>query len=146
MTTQKYQHSAPSRHNSLQSSQLYTKGERGSVTNGNFTPSSPSTKQRRGVPRSTSSNSKAREERDSYHPLTPTRESVMIKQSPGASVKSGTSSKSEYADEFRKKVSTSNTQQITKDHSRNSRKVIEGKDRMTDCALSHLIHASNGIS
>lgn len=138
MTTQKYHHSTPTRHSSLPSSQLYANGERGSVAARSDIQSSPTTK-RRSVPRSASSNSKAREERDSYYPVTPTRESVTIKQSSGSSGKSGASSKSEYTDEFPKKLSRPDMQQISKEHLRKVRKVIEGKDRLVVHLLLYLL-------
>lgn len=106
---------------------MYATSERGGLNTRHDTPRSPPTKQRRGVPRSASSNSKAREERDNYYPATPTRDPGKTKPSAGTSGKSGASSRhDDYGDEFRKKMNAPNMHQVSKEHARNLRKVIEG--------------------
>lgn len=131
-TMTKGSRSTPSRHKSLPPSQVYTKGSRGSVKTRSEHLHSPATEPRRRVPRTPSSNSKVIEERDYCYPVTPVRQHVTIKQSTVSSEKSRFSSKSDFSDEYTNKSNNRNTPQssmkeITKQHSRKARDVIEGK-------------------
>jgi hypothetical protein len=130
MTPNKRLHSTSSRHRSLVSSQSYDSAVRRIVTD--HTPNSSATKQQRGsVSRSASSKTKAREERDSYNPITP-RGSETVKQYP-KTTGNRTNSKYNYSDEFFEELKTpavanASMPPKSKDHLQELRKVVEGKD------------------
>ncbi|GAX09527.1 hypothetical protein FisN_16Lh220 [Fistulifera solaris] len=127
MTPNKRLHSTLNRHRSLVSSQSYDSAVRRIVTN--HTPSSSATMQQGGgVPRSASSRTKAREERDSYSSITP-RGSETVKQSPKTTGNSD-NSKYDYSDKFFEEqktlvVATASMQLKSKDHPQKLRKVVE---------------------
>ncbi|GAX29345.1 hypothetical protein FisN_16Hh220 [Fistulifera solaris] len=127
MAPNKRLHSPSSRHRSLVSSHSYDSAVRRIVTD--HTPnSSETTQQRGGVPRSASLRTKAREERDSYYPITP-RGSETVKQFP-KTTGNRTNSKYNYSDEFFEElkvpiVANASMGPKSKDHSRKLRKVVE---------------------